>query len=258
MVIGLCLGGCSSHTDRSSQGQLGQGYDALAQRRYSQAIAAADAYLSSASTGEKGVAEALYLKGRAIEQQLVDQPTPAAQVQAQWQQARVLYVQALEQKPSPELDALIRAGIANVAFYQDDFQTAWEQWNAALPALDRPDVQEWVLYKMGQCQQRMGRFEEADRTFAAVQEKFPSGQAAAKAKERQGARAFFVQLATFSSAAGADRASADLRRQGVQPQRISDAQGRQVIRVGPLPSYAQAKAVKQRQAATYPDALIIP
>jgi outer membrane protein assembly factor BamD (BamD/ComL family) len=250
--------GCSSRADRLSQGQLGQGYDALAQRQYSQAIAAADAYLSTAGTGDKGVAEALYLKGRAIEQQLVDQPTPAAQVQAQWQQARVLYVQALEQKPSPELEALIRAGIANVAFYQDDFQTALEQWNAASAGLKQPDAQEWVLYRMGQCQQRTGRFEEADRTYAAVQERYPGGQAAAKAKERQGARAFYVQLATFSSPASADRASAELKRQGIQPQRISDAQGRQVIRVGPLPTYAQAKAVKQRQAATYPDALIIP
>jgi hypothetical protein len=39
---------------------------------------------------------------------------------------------------------------------------------------------------------------------------------------------------------------------------MTDGQGRTVLRVGPMPSYQQALAMKQRYADRYPDALILP
>jgi hypothetical protein len=39
---------------------------------------------------------------------------------------------------------------------------------------------------------------------------------------------------------------------------VADPSGRHIVRVGPLPTYEQAEALKQRLAGKYPDAVILP
>ena len=124
--------------------------------------------------------------------------------------------------------------------------------------LDKPETKSWVLYRIGLCQQRLGRFADADKTFAAVQQGYPNSVPAQRAAERQGARSFYVQVGTFSSPAGADKTVAALRAQGTMPEKTVDAKGRHIVRVGPLASFQQAQSVKQRLAGSYPDAMIIP
>ena len=75
----------------------------------------------------------------------------------------------------------------------------------------------YVLYRIGLCQQRLGRFEQADKTFAAVAANFPRTDAAARAKEKVGVRNFSVQVATFASPQNADTAIHALRGQGFAP-----------------------------------------
>ena len=116
----------------------------------------------------------------------------------------------------------------------------------------------YALYRIGICQQRLGRFDHADQTFAMVQQQFPNSEAAAKAKQHQGARGFTVQLATFSSSNNAEAAAANLRREGAIPARAVDAQGHSVVSVGPFQDYSQAQAARARFASVYPDALIVP
>jgi cell division septation protein DedD len=111
---------------------------------------------------------------------------------------------------------------------------------------------------MGLCQQRLGQFQQADQTFAMVQQQHPGSTPAQRAKEHVGVRSFFVQLVTFKTAASADKAVAALRREGVEPARIENDQGFQQIRVGPVQSYAQAVSLKTRFADRYPDAIIVP
>jgi cell division septation protein DedD len=108
------------------------------------------------------------------------------------------------------------------------------------------------------CQQRLGRFDDADRTFADVAREYPNTLPAQRAAEHRGARSFYVQLATYTSPAGADRAVAEARTLGVTAQRVADAKGRTVLRAGPFNSYAEAKSTKSRVASKYPDALILP
>jgi cell division septation protein DedD len=114
------------------------------------------------------------------------------------------------------------------------------------------------MYRTGLCQQRLGQFDLADQTFAAVQKEHPGTLPAQRAKEHAGARAFFVQLVTFKTAASADRETAALRREGFEPTRVATAQGFQQLRVGPVNSYAQAMSLKTRFGDKYPDAIIVP
>src|SRR5207249_1593934 len=132
------------------------------------------------------------------------------------------------------------------------------QLNAAYDKLDSDDINAWALYRVGLSQQRLGQFAQADQTFAAVQQFHPNSVPAQRAREHQGARAFYVQLATFASPASADNAAADLRRLGVAANRVSDAQGRALLRAGPIASYSQAQYLRARFADKYPDAFVIP
>lgn len=250
---GLAVLGCVEN--QPPKDTLNEGYAALEQQQYDEAIGKADEFLSQSPAGP-GSAEALYLRGRGYEQRVARNPQEA---KANLQNARTSYIQALDQKPSKKLEAYIRTSLANVAYFQDDYATALGQWSTVYDELDeQPDVQAWVLYRIGLCRQRTNQFEQADRTFAAVQERFPNTLPAQRAREHAGARSFYVQLATFSNPTGADQASAQLKREGVVPVRSIDARGRHVIRVGPAQTYAQAQALKSRFLSRYPDAMIVP
>jgi TolA-binding protein len=247
----MLLGGCGGRADKE---KLQAGYQSLESQQYDQAIAQADEYLKKKPDGT-GSSEAMYLRGRAYEQKVAADPMEA---KLNLQAARSAYVKALELKPSKKLEAYIRASLANVAYFQDDYTTALTQWATAHDDLEDPETKSWVLYRIALCQQRLGQFAEADKTFANVIQSYPNSVPAQRAAERQGARSFYVQVGTFSSPAGADKMMASLRSEGAIPERVSDAKGRQVVRVGPVQSYQQAQALKQRLAANHPDALIVP
>jgi hypothetical protein len=195
------------------------------------------------------------MKGLGLEQKTY---ATRAQADAGWQEARQAYVEALSRSPSPRLEAYIRASLANVAYFQDDYATAVSEWSRAHEKMDNPDVQAWILYRVGICRQRMNQFAEADTIFEAVQQRHPGTVQAQRAREHSGARAFSVQLATFANGASADSAVATLRREGALARKQPDGKGRSVVLVGPFTSYQQARSVRNRYAAVYPDALILP
>ncbi len=259
-LITGCGGGASKKSTTSTgvrqqpAAVLNAGYAALDARDYNEAIAKADEFLLSAPHGP-GSAEALYLKGRSFEEKTAGDQ---AEAKANLQSARAAYIQALEQMPRQPLEAYIRASLANVAYFQDDYPTAISQWSAAYDKLDKDDLKAWALYRIGLSQQRLGQFAQADQTFVNVQQLHPNTVPAQRAREHQGARAFFVQLATFASPASATRAAAELQRQGVAASTAADSAGHSVLRIGPISSYTQAAYYKTRFAEQYPDAVVLP
>jgi tetratricopeptide (TPR) repeat protein len=201
-------------------------------------------------------AQELYGNARKIEADPA--PVSAADARERMKSARDLYYQALDQHPTPALEGNIHAGIANTSYWMDDYTTAAAEWSKAYPLLTEPNDKSYALYRVGLCQQRLGKFESADQTFDEVERQFPNTDAAAKAKTRQGARAFTVQLATFANSGTADNAVNDLRKKGVTATRTYDNAGHTVVSVGPIPTYAQAVSVKTQFASAYPSAVIVP
>ena len=259
----LLMGGCASKEKKAARSAargvpqkavLDAGYAALEAQQYNEAIAKADQFLAATPHGA-GSAEALYLKGRALEGKTAADVDEAKRNLAD---ARAAYIGALERRPKQPLDAYIRTSLANVAYFQDDYPTAISQWMNAYENLDRDDLKAWALYRTGVSQQRQGQFELADRTFASVVQSHPNTLPAVRAGERRGARAFYVQVATYASAAGADKAVTDLKRQGVGSIKALDGQGHTVVRIGPIASYAQAQYMKTRFSGKYPDSIVIP
>jgi tetratricopeptide (TPR) repeat protein len=258
-IVLTVLAGCSSDNTPSGHrgtdpGDLAAGFAALEQQQYDAAIAAADRQLQS-NPGGRGSAEAHYLRGRVYEQRVASSSADAA---ANLQSARGAYIQALARSPEPKLEGLIRAGVANVAYWQEDYTTAAQQWQAAYPLLEQPPAKSYALYRIGLSMQRMGRFDEADKVFAEVQRLYPGTDAAQRAKDHQGHRAFSVQVATFASPQNASNAIASLRSMGLTPSQTRSAAGHYVVMVGPVATYPAAKALQARISAHFPDALIVP
>jgi TolA-binding protein len=264
VITMLLLVGCAPKDRRAAlrtppaqQAVLDAGFAALESKQYNEAIAKADEFLAGTPHGT-GSPEALYLKGRALEGQNASGELTAEQVMQNLSAARAAYLQALDQRPKQPLESYIRTSLANVAYFQDDYPTALSQWNAAYATLERDDLKAWALYRVGVSQQRLGQFALADQTFANVQAAHPNTVPAQRAKEHQGARAFYVQLATFANPQNAQGAVADLRKKAITASLASNAEGNTLLRVGPLPSYGQAQYIKTQLASQYPDAIVLP
>jgi tetratricopeptide (TPR) repeat protein len=250
VLVGLL--GCGP--DPGSKARLDAGYQALERRDYDSAMVRAEDHLRADPNGA-GSAEAHYLRGRAYEQRTASSPAEAASNLAR---ARQSYLQALALNPPRKLQTSIRASLGNVAYFADDYATAAAEFAAVLKMNPEPEVRMWSLYRLGLCQQRLGQFEQADQTFAKVVELFPTSEPARRAREKHGARAFRVQVATFANSTTADQAARTMFTEGVPLTTQRDAQGRTVLLSNPIPSHAQARALRDRLADRFPDALIVP
>lgn len=252
LVLCLVMLGCRS-TDQRAQRELLEGKRALDQKQFDAAISRADAVLQ-ARVDNVSTAGAYYLKGRALWQK------PKAN-QAEWDsdlyQARVNYESALRHAPPAALEGYIRVSLASVYFAQNDHEKAFEEYSRAYDKVAEPEIKSGILYRIGVIQQRLNRFDHADKTFAQLQAHFPGSYEAPRARERQGIRGFTVQLATYKNQKTADEAVAELRKQGVMASKTTDVRGLAIIRVTPV-TWNDAVAIKNRFAATYPDAVILP
>jgi tetratricopeptide (TPR) repeat protein len=250
------ISGCA--TDAPAKSQLNGGYQALDAHQYDQAIQAADQYLQKTPNGP-GSAEAQYLKGRVLEERAedADRAGNIAVARDDLKAAGECYKTGLLLSPPPPVEALLHAQLANVAYHFDDYGTAVREWQSAYPHLQTADSNAWVLYCIGLCQQRLGWFSQADRTFQMVRETYPDTPQATRAGSHIGAKGFYVQVAAFNDADDAQRTIAALQMHGFQADKQTVA-GKQMISVGPVPTYADAHALKSKLVADYPKAFIEP
>lgn len=252
----LALLGCQSQSDPVLQ----QGYEALNQKQFDLALSAADAYLRQSPDGA-GVAQARYLRGRALEQR--EKATPQ-QVRDDLQAARAAYRQALGSKPATVLEGYILTSLANCDYFLQDYPAAEEHWLAAADRLQGPkyeDLRSWVLYRAGLCRQRVGRFAAADQLFEMVMQHYPGTEAAARAFEHHGIRQFFVQVGAFQSPSSADALIGELRGRGYNVARVSrrDKPNLLLVMAGPVPDYVRASNLRTRLLADgYKEAMIVP
>lgn len=242
--------GCQSQPDAN----LKQGYAAFDQKQYDQATAAADRYLKKNPTGN-AAAEALYLRGRAIEQKA---KAGSADTAAQLEHAKAHYLKALTLSPSATLESYLYTSLGNVSYWLDDYGAAESHWLNAYKRLDRDDLKAWILYRIGLCRQRLGNWANADAAFASVQRQYPGTEAATRAAAHQGARAFNVQVAAFKSTASADRLVSTLRSQKYPAFRQDKPNSLSLVLVGPCKTFAEANSYRSRLLPQYKDALITP
>lgn len=259
ILLVALLGGCAANNPNVNRQELNAGYQSLAAKDYEAAMARASEFLQRRPEGP-GSAEALYLQGRVHEQRAQDEATAGrdAESKADLQQAMSIYQRALQMSPPARVDALLRAGMANVAYFQEDYSTAMQKWAEAYDNIPQPDAKAWILYRIGLCQQRLGRFDQADNSFSIVRHDYPGTEPAQRAGSHYGARAFFVQVGAYGDATNADKTARALTQQGFKASKAIEPGGKQAVRVGPAGTYAEAKSLRERLLGSYPGALIEP
>jgi tetratricopeptide (TPR) repeat protein len=233
----LLLSACSSNPQ--SRQQLDAGESALQNRQYDQALRDA---------------EADYLRGRALENRPKPDPTAALQDLAA---ARSAYTAALSHQPSRQLEPILHGQLGNVSFYMDDYAAAHREWTLAYGSITDPQLKESLLYGIGVCQQRLGRFADADQTFEKVQAAYPNTDYAQRARAHQGVSGFYVQVGAFRQSDDADRAAAAIRAVGSLPL-MTVRNNLTIIRTPDVPTYAQAMELRSRLKVQYPDARVMP
>ena len=232
--------------------ELETGHQSLRQRDYAGAITSLDAYLKKNPNGPRS-AEAYYLKGHALQDERSDD---MGEAQGRLQQARLAYIEALKVgTESRGLEGLIRASLADVAFWQEDYATAAEQGRTAYGLLEEAPVRAMALYRAGLSYQRLGKFEDGDRTLGLVVKYHPGTAVATRAQQRIGVRAFNVRI-PFDTPAAAAAAVAALTRQGFAP--APPAAGESSVTVGPFNTFREASAARTKLNAAYPKAQVIP
>jgi outer membrane protein assembly factor BamD (BamD/ComL family) len=246
---------CTGCPSRVARQQLSTAQTALEQKRYDEAMAAADRYLKDDAKG-LGAPAALYFKGRALEQRV---KRDDAQFVRDLTAAKANYVQALQLNPSRDLQAYIQTSFGNVTYWLHDYATAEASFQNAHELLPAGDLKGWALYRLGLSQQRQGRWADADKTFVAVQNQFPGTEISRRSREHQGARAFYVQVAAFQNLTNAENLVASLRTQGVPSHRLHKPERNlHLVMAGPAKTYSEAIGMRRRLSSRFNDAMIVP
>ena len=92
------------------------------------------------------------------------------------------------------------------------------------------------------------------RWFAAQN---PDSEPASRAAQHEGATGFYVQVGTFTDFMNANRTVSSLKTQGLTAEVVA-LPTEEVVRVGPLPTFADARAMQIRLIAKYPGAEVVP
>ena len=251
-VLGLVILLSACTGDPQSRQALNSGKQALAAGQSSDAIRDADAVISSGDT--PALAEAYFLRGYAIEMR--QKPDNAAAAH-DFAMARDSYTRGLTFSPRPEIAARLHAQLGNVCYYQEDYAAAVPEFMTAFNSLDSSQPRDEVLYRMGISEQRLGRFDDADRTFQQVQQQFPGSAYAAPAAAHFGIRGFYVQLGAYTQQKDVNSACNAVRRSGSAPL-IRVDKIITVVRTANVPSYSQAQQLRAQIAVQYPDARVMP
>ena len=246
----LFLAACTGSAE--SRSHLDSGKQALDARDFDGAIRDADAVINSGDAA--AIAEAYYLRGYAIEMR---PKADNAQAARDLGLARDSYTHGLANNPRPTLAARLHAQLGNVCYYQEDYAAAVPELLAAFGQLDASEPRDLILYHIGIGQQRLGRFEDADRSFERVQQDYPNSPYASAARAHQGIHGFYVQVGVFSRQADIDAAARAIAAVGSAPLKTVSA-GLTVIRTADVPSFAQAEQLRLRLAGQYPDARVMP
>jgi tetratricopeptide (TPR) repeat protein len=159
-VLGLVILLAACTGDPQSRQALDSGKQALAAGQSNDAIRDADAVISSGDT--PALAEAYFLRGYAVEMR--QKPDNAAAAH-DFAMARDSYTRGLTYSPRPTIAARLHAQLGNVCYYQEDYAAAVPEFMTAFNSLDSSQPRDEVLYRTGISEQRLGRFDDADRTF---------------------------------------------------------------------------------------------
>ena len=161
---------CRHAPSRPAKAELKTGYNAFQSQDYDDALADAEKFLQHTPTAPVPPRHIIW---KAVSTQTgtgARRGSDAAKTNLD--AARTAYTRALTVPSAPKVQALVYAGLANIAYHVDDYGTAVREWQVSYAAIEPLEAKAWVLYRIGVCQQRLGWFPQADRSLVGPHE-FP-------------------------------------------------------------------------------------
>lgn len=249
LLLVLAAAGCESARERVRT-HLAEGERAFREKNYDHAVDLLSRGLVETGAGPQA-ARAFYVRGMA--RALLGQRT----------QAYADLERAARDSTNPEL-AWQPDAVLGVLYFED------QRWAAAARALERATdrmsrvpPQDALLYRIGLCHERGGRWSAAQAPYRHIVSRFPRGVYAEAAKRRLLLKAdhFAVQCGVFSRRENARRLVAQLAQDGLSPYvRREQRRGADyyVVLVGRYRVYTEALCALARIRGYLPKAVLWP
>ncbi len=261
----LVLSGCASGLTEQQRTWLTTGQEYYEREDYARAIDQLSRFLDEVREGPE-VAQALYVRGVSNAQagqrapayadlrRCVATPTDADVV---WRAYVVLGTLHFEDGQWRQAAEHLRAGAERMPATAEESPAVADREPAASP-------KDLVLYRLGLCYERTGRWDAARRLYHEVMTAFPTGSAAWDARRRynRDAHHFAVQCGAFRTSANAETQRDNLQGKGLEAYVRQEVHGRTplyLVLVGRYGAYDEALgqlAMIKREFV--PDAILWP
>lgn len=245
----VLLGGCQTLSERQRL-LLADGERAYNQQRYATSVQHLSRFLAEAGQVPE-TARAYYVRG-------MSQALLGRRIEAYADLDRAA-------RQPQDADIAWRASAAQgVLFFED------ENWARAAECLGRavatmPQVAplDALLFRLGLCHERMGRWLDAQQPYQRIVTQFPTGRYASQAERRISLQAghFAVQAGVFSEPSHAERVVTELRADGLPAfvrREARDGATYNVVIVGRYDSYDEATRMLARVRGYVPGAQLWP
>lgn len=228
----LVLAGCSGLTEQQ-RAWLAEGRQAFEQQRYTRAVQQLSRFLDEVA-GKPETTEALYVRAMSHAKS------------GQRAQAYNDLQRCVATSTNPDVAWRAQVVLGTLSFEDERWDAAGQAYGAAAKTMPPVPPMDAVLFRIGQCYERTGRWTEAQGSYRALVDHFPVGVNAAAARRRIQLNAdhFAVQCGVFSRRENADRLRMDLKANGLEAyvrQEPRDQRTMYVVLVGRHASYGEAR-----------------
>jgi tetratricopeptide (TPR) repeat protein len=230
----LILGGCADRLTKQQRVWLARGHEYYEREDFAQAIDHLSRFLGEVRD-EPEVAQALYVRGMS---------------QAKSGQRKQAYADLRRCVATPgDADTTWRAYVVLGTLHFEDWQ--WDRAAGALRAaaerMPTRQPKDWVLFHLGLCYERTGRWRAAPTPFYEITRTFPDGSYAEASRRRLRLHAdhFAVQCGAFRVKENAETMRGNLARNGLDAyvrQEIRSRTPLYVVLVGRYATYEEASS----------------
>ncbi|MFH1746998.1 MAG: tetratricopeptide repeat protein [Planctomycetota bacterium] len=243
------LAGCNQPTDQQRM-WLAEGERAYKQQHYEQAVQQLSQFVNAAPQRPE-VGRALYVRALAQAHQ------------NERSQARSDLERCVRSTDDPDVRWRAYAVLGTLDYEDGQWATAGRVYAAAIADAPREPPTDVMLFRLGVCCERSGRWDDARGPYQRLLVEYPESKLRDSAQRRLDINAdhFAIQCGLFSSSENAENMMHDLERNGMVPRIRRETRNRaiyHVVLVGRYGSYEEALRDLARVKGYVPKAVIWP
>lgn len=249
LIAPLFLSGCAGLTEKQ-KAWIVDGERAFQRDQYDQSIRSLTDFLNEAKD-QPEIDRALYVRGMAFART------------GRRSQAYSDLRRCVETGKDPQVKWRAALVLGALYFEDSDWRGAATSYGNAVNNMPGAPPKDLALYRLGQSNQRMGRWSAALDQFQQVISAFPRGEFGESARRVVDVKpsAFYIQSGVFGQQRNAENQAVTLQQAGFTTNIRSesrDARPIYVVLVGPFTSYAQARSEWGKVRGYAPDSIIWP